>query len=213
MTITPTPLRRNAFADIETVALDPSDTKGALSAITGRIVCACLLFDDGKTIQEETHIDRNEESLLRSFWSSIRRTDVFIGHNVFGFDMPFIRQRSWILGVRPSRRVDLRRFYTADIVDSMQLWSNWGATKFVSLDALGAVLGVGVKTGHGDQVAGWWAKDELDRIASYCRDDVRLSYRVFCRLMFQQLPERYVQATDLYSAAKPLLDSEIKIGT
>jgi len=195
MRITPTAARRNVFIDIETVSLDPEDSKGALSSLGGRVVCICLLFDDGKKIHEESLIGNDERFLLSSFWSLIGTGDIFIGHNVFGFDLPFIRQRCWILGVRPSRRVDLRRFYTADLLDTMQIWTNWGSSKLVSLDALGSVLGVGTKTGHGEDVAGWWARGEFNRIASYCRDDVRLTYRVFCRLIFQQLPDRYVAAT------------------
>jgi len=101
--------RRNVFLDIETVSLHPEDEKGARSALTGRIVCICLLFDDGQQITEETLVNQDEAFLLSSFWSLIRTTDVFVGHNVFSFDLPFIRQRCWILGVRPSRRVDLRR--------------------------------------------------------------------------------------------------------
>jgi hypothetical protein len=41
-----TSYRRIAVLDIETIAIDPADTKGALDALTGRIVCAGLLFDD-----------------------------------------------------------------------------------------------------------------------------------------------------------------------
>ncbi len=47
MRILPTPTRRNVVLDIETLSLDPADPQGALSALTGRIVCICLLFDDG----------------------------------------------------------------------------------------------------------------------------------------------------------------------
>ncbi len=196
MRITPSCNRRNIFLDIETVTLDPADPKGALSAATGRVVCVCLLVDDGQTILEESFVDHDEATIIRSFWEVVYRGDVFIGHNAFGFDLPFIRQRSWILGIRPSRRIDLRRFYTNDIVDTMEVWSNWGSSKFIGLDKLGTLLTVGGKTGHGADVANWWAADDLQRIAEYCREDVRLTYRVFCKLMFQPIPERYRSATE-----------------
>ena len=51
MLILPTPARRNVVLDIETISLDPLDSKGALSALAGRIVCICMLFDDGVEVE------------------------------------------------------------------------------------------------------------------------------------------------------------------
>ncbi len=31
------------------------------------------------------------------------------GHNLLEFDIPFIRQRSWILGIKPTRHIDCRK--------------------------------------------------------------------------------------------------------
>jgi hypothetical protein len=78
----------------------------------------------------------------------------------------------------------------------MKTWSNWGTTKPISLDRLGGVPGVGGKTGHGTDVANWWTSGDFDLITSYCRDDVRLTYRAFCRLMFTPIPERFLLATE-----------------
>jgi hypothetical protein len=64
MRFTPGYNRRNMFIDIETVALNPEDEKGALSAATGRVVCVGLLIDDGHTIDEATLIDADERCLL-----------------------------------------------------------------------------------------------------------------------------------------------------
>src|ERR1019366_6744177 len=78
------------------------------------------------------------------------------GHNVHDFDLPFIRQRSWIRGVRPTGVVDLRRYYTVDVRDTLQIWTNWGFKKQgVTLDALGAALECGQKSGHGFDVSQW----------------------------------------------------------
>ena len=46
-------VRRIATLDIETVSLDPNDPKGALDAMTGRIVCIGLLFDDGEKLKTQ----------------------------------------------------------------------------------------------------------------------------------------------------------------
>lgn len=190
MRIKPSPSRRNVVIDIETVALDPSDPKGALSAITGRIVCVCLLIDDGNEVREVTLIG-DEAGILQNFWEKVQPNDVFIGWNLLAFDLLWLRQRSIILGVRPSRKIDLKKYYSTEVIDLMQLWSNWGSQKFVSLDQIAGVLGCGSKTGDGAQVAEWWQAGQLEQIAQYCMNDVRVTYLVFLRLMLQAVPPRF----------------------
>jgi len=181
-----TQFRRTVVVDIETVTLDPNLVKGALDALTGRVVCVGMLIDDGTQLEELAITDENEVNILTKFWATIRPTDVIVGHNVHEFDIPFIRQRSWILGIRPSRTIDLRKFYTADVWDSMQVWSNWAFKKFVSLDALGTALQCGQKSAHGMDVAQWWAIRDLQAIAQYCLGDVRLTYLVYCKMTYQE---------------------------
>ena len=98
-----TQYRRTVVLDIETVSLDPNLTKGALDALTGRIVCIGMLIDDGARVDEVAIAGEDEAQILTEFWGTIHPTDVIVGHNVHEFDVPVLRQRSWILGVRPSR--------------------------------------------------------------------------------------------------------------
>jgi DNA polymerase III epsilon subunit-like protein len=183
-----TQFRRTVVLDIETVSLDPNLAKGALDALTGRIVCIGILIDDGVRLAEMAIASEDEAQILTEFWATIHPTDVIVGHNVHEFDVPFIRQRSWILGIRPSRVIDLRKYYTVDVKDTMQIWTNWGFKKGVTLDALGAALRCGQKNGHGMDVAEWWATRDLDSVKEYCLEDVRLTHRIYCRLTYQQPP-------------------------
>jgi DNA polymerase elongation subunit (family B) len=175
--------RRLVALDIETVSLTPTDPKGALDALAGRIVCIGLLFDDGENVTEQALIDQDERRILEQFWKLIQPTDVFVGHNVLGFDLPFILQRSWILRVQPSREVNLRKYYTTEVFDTMQVWTNWGS-KGVKLDVLAGALGCGNKSGSGVSVSVWWSARDFQTITKYCLDDVRITYRVFRRLMY-----------------------------
>jgi predicted PolB exonuclease-like 3'-5' exonuclease len=202
--------RRNVVLDIETVGLVQDDPRAALSALTGRIACICLLLDDGRDISESAFIDRDEKTIVSAFWNAIRPTDVFLGHNLIDFDLPFIRQRSWILGVRPSRRVDLRRYYSKDLIDTMQIWANWGSQRYAGLDQLAAALGCDRKIAHGNDVTDWWSAGDFLRIAEYCMHDVRVSYQVFRRMMFQSLPQRYVR---LKPVAESIRDNIIPFPT
>lgn len=182
-----TQYRRTVVLDIETVSLDPNLTKGALDALTGRVVCIGLLIDDGARLEEMAIAGEDEAQILTEFWKTVHPTDVLVGHNVVDFDLAFIRQRSWIRGVRPTRVVDLRKYYTVDVRDTLQIWTNWGFKKQgVTLDALGAALECGQKSAHGFDVAQWWATRDLEAIKQYCIGDVRLTYLVYCRLTYQQ---------------------------
>jgi hypothetical protein len=46
----PTLFRRIVVLDIETLSVNPNIAKGALDALTGRIVCIGLLIDDGSRL-------------------------------------------------------------------------------------------------------------------------------------------------------------------
>lgn len=179
--------RRAVTIDIETVSLDPNLAKGALDALTGRIVCVGILIDDGTQMTELAIANEDETKILTQFWSTIHATDCLIGFNLIEFDLAFVQRRSWILGIQPTRTLDLRRFYS-EHVDLMQVWTAWSFKKFVSLDALGAALNCGQKSAHGEDVATMWATGDLDGIKAYCLEDVRITHRLYCKMMY--LPSR-----------------------
>src|ERR1700756_346577 len=195
--------RRTVVLDIETVALDPSDEKGALDAMTGRVVCVGMLIDDGREAKEITFAGEDEARIITGFWNALKPGDAVVGHNVLDFDIRFLQQRSWILGIQPNRTLDTRRYYTADVIDTLQLWTNWsGNKKGVTLDALGSALGCGRKTGEGARVAEWWAVRDIDSINRYCGDDVRLTYRVYCRLTYQEPKKLALNEGQLFTASE-----------
>ena len=171
---------RVVVVDIETATLDPANGKGALDAMTGRVICIGLLIDDAVNVAEIMFADEDERRLIDDFWRTIAPGDVIVGHNVQEFDLRFLRQRSWILGIVPSRTIDTRRYYTRNVVDTLQLWTEWsGNKKGVTLNALSAALGCGGKTGSGKNVGKMWAERDIDSIKTYCQQDVptRIGFR------------------------------------
>ena len=187
-TATPPPVRRIVTLDIETASLYPADPKGALDALTGRIVCAGLLFDDGERLTPNPICETDERKLLERFWAALRPDGLIVGYNVLAFDLMFIRQRSWILGVKPPIALNLKKYYTDQVVDLMELWTNWSAKfKGCGLDNIARALGLGAqKTGSGADVAVWWANRDYDSIVRYCMADVELTYRVYCRMHYRE---------------------------
>ena len=189
---------REVVLDIETVPCSPREWKNlvskapslkkkfrgeaALDWATGRIVCIGLLFMEGAN-EEEVCLARAEEAgLLAEFWKAIRRDDRIIGHNVLGFDLPYIQARSVVCKVEPSRGFDLRRYSTGPVYDTMQVWANWERQKFPKLETLAAIFELDGKKGSGEQVVKWFDAGDWEKIKDYCMQDVRLTRDVYRRL-------------------------------
>jgi hypothetical protein len=202
MNTKPSASRRNVVLNIEAAAINPSDPRGTVAAHTRSVVCISMLVDDGISIIEHSFVSLDEERLLRQFWGRVNPGDLFIGQNSLEFDLSFVRQRSWIVGIKPSSDVDLRRFYSHDLIDIMHMWSQGGATLRPSLEGRDDVLGLQGKTARASKVAEWWALGDLDSIAEYCREDVRLTFQVFLKLTFQTLPDRYNRSVLLAEEAR-----------
>src|SRR5579872_7531048 len=181
--------RRIAVLDIETVSENPGDARGALDAKTGRIVCIGMLFDDGARLVQAPIADVDEKKLLERFWASLQASDLLVGHNILDFDLMFIRQRCWMLGVKPPLTLNLKKYYTEQVVDVMELWSNWRPSRQKGdrdLDSIAQALGVGQKEGHGSDVAALWANREYVRLMDYCMSDVWLAYQIYCRMHYRE---------------------------
>jgi len=191
---------REVVLDIETVPCDPAVWKQlvkrapslakkpwedtALDWSTGQIVCVGMIFLEESGERELCLAGPDEAELLREFWKAIRPEDRLIGHNLLGFDLPYLQARSVVRKVTPSCSFDLRRYSTAAVYDTMQVWANWDRQKYPKLEVLAAILDLEGKTGHGDQVWEWFEAGDWERIKQYCMQDVRLTLAVYRR--FQQ---------------------------
>ena len=134
--------------------------RAALSPITGSIIAigyydtlSCRHVAEHIGHDEELDYEFTESDVCNSFWvrfNSARCSNQhMVGHNIFGFGVPFILQRSWILKVQPSKHYkDGRGWLNSNVfVDTMRKWQacNYRST-FVKLDTLGKAFGVGQKT-------------------------------------------------------------------
>jgi hypothetical protein len=64
-----------------------------------------------------------EDGLLQTTWNILKtgwRSDSpIVGYNIISFDLPVILARSILLGVTPTRSIDLRKYGNPDVVDLM----------------------------------------------------------------------------------------------
>jgi hypothetical protein len=185
--------------DIETIpateeVLDADEAKkAALDALSGRIICiGAVVLDDFRALSASSIVSDDEPKLLSEFWSTLRRENVksFVAHNGLGFDLPYIWKRSVINQVRPSFPLDLRRYRNDFVYDTMCVWGNWELRGNVSLNALAAGLGLGTKSGSGEQVLQLWREGHHKRIAEYCLDDCWITYQCYGRMNFTRTTER-----------------------
>ena len=130
----------------------------------------------------------DEAELLRQFWGRMEqiRPTHFITHNGLGFDLPFIKKRSIIHRVKPPFDVNLAKFRTEPVFDTMAVWSNWDMRGWIKLDVLAKALNVETKSGSGSQVAEMWAKGMRKDVAEYCLQDTFVTYGCYSRMTFRE---------------------------
>jgi predicted PolB exonuclease-like 3'-5' exonuclease len=200
--------------DIETVPISngvlsaEESKKAALDALTGRIVCIGLLtVDEFRAQSAVAYVSEDEASLLREFWATLKKENVrsFVAHNGLSFDLPYIWKRSVIHQIRPSIALDLRRYRSDFIYDTMYMWSNWESRGNSSLDALSQGLGIGSKSGSGNQVLQLWREGSQRSIGKYCLDDCWLTYQCYCRMNFSSATGRDIikESIKVDGTAKP----------
>jgi len=88
--------------------------------------------------------------------------DLVVGYNILGFDYEVLRAYT---------DRDLRLLPTVDLMRDLEARLGFRP----KLDSVvQPTLGVG-KTADGLQALEWWRRGEIDKIVSYCRDDVRVT--------------------------------------
>lgn len=129
-----------------------------------------------------------EVILLQNFYSAL--TDigraVYVGHNVIGFDFPFLWKRSMVLGVRPPPYLPRNPSpYRSEMVhDTMLLWDP-AQKAGGSMDRICRLMGL---PGKGDvSGADVWPMvkaGDIEAVAEYCRGDVERTRAMYKRMTF-----------------------------
>ena len=172
--------------------------KTSFDGMYGRICCICYAFDDGEVFS--VHGD-DEKTLLEQFYSHVYDlsttehqgylSDVpmtVIGHNVAGFDLPFLKHRSIIHGVVPPAAIMKAmnaRPWDNCIADTMLMWSS-DREKRASMDKLCQAFGIDGKGDFdGSMVAATWPVNP-QKVVEYCCADVERTRAMYYRITFDQ---------------------------
>ena len=161
----------------------------------GHVVCIGLAVQDGPAVSYQLPADgyctnlRNEETrVLQDFFSHLTDAgrSVLVGHNIIGFDLPFLWKRCMVLGVKPPLWFPRNPSkYSSEMVrDTMNLW-DMEQRAGGSMDRICRLLGI---PGKGDvSGADVWPMvkaGDVEAVAAYCRGDVERTRAMFKRMTF-----------------------------
>lgn len=177
---------------------------GALNATSGRVLSIALhagpipgLEFPGLGPEESEHVfgidkdgwEEDEKIALQKFVNFMKDfdpdCDELVGHNIIGFDLPFIFQRCLVHSIKVRPFVNLGEYNVRGVFDTMHRW--WlGAKRHVSLDDVAWALGIeSSKTAEveGSKVFDLYQAGKLDLIREYNLNDVRVTRKVYERMV------------------------------
>lgn len=143
----------------------------------GHVCTIGWAINDGEVHVEHAETVGEERDILAAFFKAVPKYHdaTLVGHNILGFDIPFLLKRAVILGVElPNDRVFPRdpKPWSKGVFDTMIAWG--GTKEMISMNRLCGLLGIVGKTDFdGSMVAEAWANGQHLTIAEYCDDDVQ----------------------------------------
>jgi hypothetical protein len=177
---------------------------GALSAASGRILSIAVhagpipgMEFAGLPESQSEHVfgidaegnEQEEKKALSEFLAFMKEfdcdTDEIVGHNILGFDLPFVFQRCLIHSIPVRPFINLADFHVQGVFDTMHRW--WlGAKRNISLDDIAWALGIeSSKTAEveGSKVFELYQAGRLAEIREYNLNDVRVTRNVYERMV------------------------------
>lgn len=196
--------QQERYVEDPTAEEDRAFRAGSLLATSGRVLSIAVHVGPvaGLQIEGVDQIEREyvfgidsdgqeqpEEQTLADFLALMQTfdpdIDEIVGHNVIGFDLPFIFQRCLVNNIVFRPFVNLSEFNVRGVYDTMHRW--WlGSKNRVALDDLAWVLGIeSSKTGEveGSRVFECYQAGRLAEIREYNLNDVRVTQKVYERIV------------------------------
>jgi len=117
--------------------------------------------------------DTYERAVLKKFWELAKRAKLIVGYNHLGFDLPVIYVRSALLGVTPTRQIDLKP-WGGEVCDVMAV--RWPKGRSKEMKDFARILGVPIPAGDvdGSQVEELLKADPF-KVGEYNRSDISIT--------------------------------------
>jgi len=133
------------------------------------------------------HAERN---LLIAVWDELESADTIVTFSGLSFDIPLLLRRSWYHNVKPTKNIDMRKYYIGNHVDVRAVLSNWDTFAPGKLELYcNLKLGCGKTDGiDGSQVQAMWDEGKHDEIKKYCENDCFITWELYRSLKGWYLP-------------------------
>ena len=179
--------------DIETVPMDIKDEAireylmdkqisremRCFDPLYSKIICICLKPKDKGTI---TLSGDDEGKLLKEFWDIAKEHNLFITHNGYGFDVPFIMIRSVINQIKNTIKINTNKFSmeNSNHFDTMLFFSQNIFTN-PRLDIIAKTLGIDIGDNRftGADVERLYKEGRMDEVIRHCKEDIEITEKVY----------------------------------
>lgn len=165
-------------------AIEAEVEKMAFDGSTNHIVCIGVAVGEEPAVSFDAATLADEPKIIRAFYQYLdqkfgRRMPIVVGHNVIGFDMKVIKQRSIILQIpRPTNLPWNAKPWDSNPFDTMVQWG--GGRDYIKLDRIARAMGLqGKGSIDGSMVYPYWQQGRIVEIGAYCRDDCEMARDVF----------------------------------
>lgn len=184
--------RKEKFIRAEDVELKDAESsdiyfqKASLTAEWGRIVCISvgqIKFDedDNPFMQKKSFYGSDEKELLTDFISFMNQVFFkapgikLVGHNIKGFDLPYIIKKSILHSLDLPRQLHLHKVKPWEncLIDTYEVWKagGWSSAALAHLCLL-----LGIKNPKDDMNAGEvgaaFYAGRIEEIKNYCEEDI-----------------------------------------
>lgn len=184
--------RKEKFIRAEDVELKDAESsdiyfqKASLTAEWGRIVCISvgqIKFDedDNPFMQKKSFYGSDEKELLTDFISFMNQVFFkapgikLVGHNIKGFDLPYIIKKSILHSLELPRQLHLHKVKPWEncLIDTYEVWKagGWSSAALAHLCLL-----LGIKNPKDDMNAGEvgaaFYAGRIEEIKNYCEEDI-----------------------------------------
>lgn len=167
--------------------------KTSFDGAMGEVICISGMVYPGETVSFWRKLGQSEGDMLQNYFDMMAaayngRTPMFVGHNISNFDLKFLYHRCVVLGIKPSVKLPFAGRHDRDYFDNMIAWTGH-ISKFISQDNLARALGLPGKPDDidGSKVWEYVKAGQEEKVAAYCNDDVSQLYRIYNRLMFNDI--------------------------
>ena len=164
------------------------EEKAGLHPEFGRIVCASYGYIKEGEMKLTSYYGEDEVDILEKSKKLISNVGSkgysLCGHTVKRFDVPYLGKRLMMKGICPPDLLNMynKKPWEINVIDIAEVWSfgSW-QEGFVGLDTMCAVFDVeSPKTDmHGSRVHDQFYKGNIEKIKTYCENDVRATIEVF----------------------------------